>query len=45
MQRAGNGDSVFLTELEPWIQGEVVQLNAGASRSSAVNQIARGDDD
>jgi ClpP class serine protease len=44
MQRAGNGDSVFLTELEPWIQGEVVQLNAGASRSSAANQIARGDD-
>src|SRR3981189_132097 len=30
MQRAGNGDSVFLTDLEPWIQGEVVQLNARA---------------
>jgi enoyl-CoA hydratase/carnithine racemase len=25
MQR--NGESVFLTELEPWIQGEVVELN------------------
>jgi enoyl-CoA hydratase len=28
MQRAGNGESVFLTGLQPWIQGEVVQLNA-----------------
>jgi enoyl-CoA hydratase len=28
MQRAGTGDSVFLTELKPWAQGEVVQLNA-----------------
>jgi hypothetical protein len=43
MQRAGNGDSVFLTDLEPWIQGEVVQLNARASWSSTANQIARGD--
>jgi enoyl-CoA hydratase/carnithine racemase len=25
MQR--NGESVFLTDLEPWIQGELVQLN------------------
>jgi len=45
MQRAGNGDSVFLTDLEPWIQGDVVQLNAGASWSSTANQIARGDGD
>src|SRR5882757_4903375 len=29
MQRAGNGESVFLTDLQAWIQGEVVQLNAG----------------
>jgi enoyl-CoA hydratase len=28
MQRSGNGESVFLTDLQPWIQGEVVQLNA-----------------
>jgi enoyl-CoA hydratase/carnithine racemase len=27
MQRESDGDSVFLTELEPWIQDEVVQLN------------------
>jgi enoyl-CoA hydratase len=27
MQRA-DGESVFLTDLQPWIQGEVVQLNA-----------------
>jgi hypothetical protein len=27
MQRESDGDSVFLTELEPWIEGEVVQLN------------------
>ena len=27
MQRA-NGESVFLTDLQPWIQGDVVQLNA-----------------
>jgi hypothetical protein len=26
-----DGESVFLTELEPWIQGEVVQLNADAT--------------
>jgi hypothetical protein len=26
-----DGESVFLTELEPWIQGEVVQLNADAA--------------
>ncbi|MDT5138244.1 MAG: hypothetical protein QOD58_2506 [Mycobacterium sp.] len=44
MQRP-DGESVFLTELEPWFQGEVVQLNADASWSSAVNQIARGDGD
>jgi hypothetical protein len=25
MQR--NGESVFLTDLAPWIQGELVQLN------------------
>jgi enoyl-CoA hydratase len=30
MQRAGNGDSVFLTEREPWMRGEVVDLNAAA---------------
>ncbi|MDT5338891.1 MAG: hypothetical protein QOD90_4396 [Mycobacterium sp.] len=29
MQRAVNGESVFLTDLQAWIQGEVVQLNAG----------------
>ncbi len=27
IQRESNGESVFLTELEPWIQGEVVELN------------------
>jgi enoyl-CoA hydratase/carnithine racemase len=27
MQRA-NGESVFLTDLQPWIQGDVIQLNA-----------------
>jgi enoyl-CoA hydratase len=26
-QRAGNGDSVFLTDLQPWIRGDVVDLN------------------
>jgi enoyl-CoA hydratase/carnithine racemase len=31
MQRAGNGDSVFLTDLQTWIQGEVVQLNVDGS--------------
>jgi enoyl-CoA hydratase/carnithine racemase len=30
MQRA-DGESVFLTELEPWIQGDVVELNADAT--------------
>jgi enoyl-CoA hydratase len=37
MQRAVNGESVFLTDLEAWIDGEVVQLNAraGHARSSA----------
>jgi enoyl-CoA hydratase len=44
MQRA-DGESVFLTELQAWIDGEVVELNADASWSSAVNQIARGDGD
>jgi enoyl-CoA hydratase len=29
MQRAVNGESVFLTDLQAWAQGEVVQLNAG----------------
>jgi enoyl-CoA hydratase len=33
MQRAGNGDSVFLTDLQAWIQGEVVQLNADGNYS------------
>jgi enoyl-CoA hydratase/carnithine racemase len=28
MQRARDGESVFLTDLEAWIQGDVVQLNA-----------------
>jgi enoyl-CoA hydratase len=28
MQRAGNGESVFLTDLQAWIRGEVVPLNA-----------------
>jgi enoyl-CoA hydratase len=28
MQRAVNGESVFLTDLQAWVQGEVVQLNA-----------------
>jgi enoyl-CoA hydratase len=28
MQRAGDGESLFLTDLQTWIQGEVVQLNA-----------------
>jgi enoyl-CoA hydratase len=45
MQRAGNGDSVFLTDLEPWIQGDVVALNADASSSSTASQIGRGDGD
>jgi enoyl-CoA hydratase/carnithine racemase len=27
MQRAVNGESVFLTDLQAWVQGEVVQLN------------------
>ena len=27
MQQKGTGDSVFLTDLEPWIQGNVVDLN------------------
>jgi len=30
MQRA-DGESVFLTEVEPWIQGDVVELNADAT--------------
>jgi len=32
MQRAVNGESVFLTDLQAWIQGEVVQLNADSTR-------------
>jgi len=28
MQRAGNGESAFLTDLQAWIRGEVVPLNA-----------------
>ena len=28
MQVAGNGDSVFLTDLTPWQRGDVVTLNA-----------------
>jgi enoyl-CoA hydratase len=28
MQRAGNGESAFLTDLQAWIHGDVVQLNA-----------------
>jgi enoyl-CoA hydratase len=27
MQQKGTGDSVFLTDLEPWMQGNVVDLN------------------
>jgi enoyl-CoA hydratase len=27
MQQKGSGDSVFLTDLEPWARGEVVDLN------------------
>src|SRR5262249_52491096 len=30
MQRAGDGDSVFLTDREPWIRGEGLDLNAAA---------------
>jgi hypothetical protein len=28
MQRESGGDSVFLTNLEPWQRGEVIDLNA-----------------
>ena len=32
MQQAGNGDSVFLTDRQPWVEGEAVQLNDGSGR-------------
>ncbi|MGV9414567.1 enoyl-CoA hydratase/isomerase family protein [Nocardia sp. NPDC003693] len=31
MQENGGGDSVFLTDLEPWTRGEVVDLNPGST--------------
>jgi hypothetical protein len=27
MQQSGSGDSVFLTDLEPWVRGDVLDLN------------------
>jgi hypothetical protein len=29
MQHEHNGDSVFLTDPQPWLRGEVVDLTAG----------------